>query len=217
MRAHDFDRETCQAVDWMLAYLAATPRHGICYRRDGRGTCYLHDSGGYNINKGQRPIIAWVDANWGDRDLCRRSMSGYVFIMSGGPISWRCRKLPMVTRSTAESELVALDEGVREALHVRTLGMEVGIQGADCIPVMEDNQAATNLATGTPPGDRLKHVDVKFFAVQEDQAEGKVSVEKVASKNNLADIFTKALGRMKFAFLRGCMGVVQAGATAEQA
>ena len=217
IRAHDFDLETCTAVDKVLSYLKANPALGICFRKGGRGQCCFHDQGGYNINKGERPIIGWTDASWANCELTRRSMTGYVFIFAGGPLSWRCRKLPFVSRSTAESELVALDEAVREALSVRALGMELGIVGGDCIPVKEDNQATTNFAHGTPPGDRLKHVDVKYFAVKEDQEAGRVSVEKVASQHNLADIFTKALGRMKFASLRGQMGVVYAGKPAIQA
>ena len=69
---------------------------------------------------------------------------------------------------------MALDEATREALALRRLAMELGISGAEVIPIMEDNQTVVNVATGVPPGERLKHVHIRYFAVQADQRAGRL-------------------------------------------
>ena len=49
----------------------------------------------------------------------RHAISGYVFLMNGGAISWSSKKQTLVTLSTAESEYVAATYAAKEALWLR--------------------------------------------------------------------------------------------------
>ena len=52
-------------------------------------------------------VILMQTAWAGNVDDCR-STSGYVFMIAGGPVSWRSKKQSSVALSTAEAEYMAL-------------------------------------------------------------------------------------------------------------
>ena len=55
--------------------------------------------------------------------------------------------------------------------------------------------------------DRSKHIDVKFHFIRGCVEEGQVEVDHVGTKQQLADILTKALGRVNFVEMRQKVGV----------
>ncbi len=63
------------AAKRVLRYLKGTSNFGIIFRGDELGRC-----------------VAYSDADWaGDRED-RKSTSGYLFQIAGGPVSWRSKK-----------------------------------------------------------------------------------------------------------------------------
>ncbi len=63
------------------------------------------------------PVVleGYSDSNW----ICDvdeiKATSGYVFTLGGGVVSWRSCKQTILTRSTMEAELTALDTATVEA------------------------------------------------------------------------------------------------------
>jgi hypothetical protein len=56
----------------------------------------------------EEPVLkCYVDADWGGKKKDRKSTSGYLFIWSGGPISWLSKKQKTVAISSTEAEYVA--------------------------------------------------------------------------------------------------------------
>ena len=67
----------------------------------------------------------YTDADWaGDLDD-RKSCSGNVHLLAGGPISWFSKKQTSVALSTMEAEYVALSEAAKETIHLRRLIREI--------------------------------------------------------------------------------------------
>ena len=68
-----------------------------------------------HYNKYPAMIEGYSDANLitGSNDV--KSMTGYVFILGGGAVSWKSSKQTCIARSTMESEFIALDKAVEEA------------------------------------------------------------------------------------------------------
>jgi hypothetical protein len=54
--------------------------------------------------------VAHVDAYFAADNDTRRSHTGYVLMMNGGPISWKSAKQKSVSLSTAESEWYAAQD-----------------------------------------------------------------------------------------------------------
>ena len=52
--------------------------------------------------------MGYSDADWGGDREDRKSTSGYLFQVAGGPVSWRSKKQDSVALSTAEAEYMAL-------------------------------------------------------------------------------------------------------------
>jgi hypothetical protein len=55
--------------------------------------------------------------------------------------------------------------------------------------------------------DRSKHIDVKYHSIREHIEKGRVEVAYVRTHDQLADILTKALGRVRFIEMRQKLGV----------
>ena len=92
---------------------------------------------------------------------------------------------------------MALNSAAREAAWIREFLTEIGELLEEAIPIRVDNEAAIVWVTKetTPP--QKRYVSVAYHYVNEQIAEGKISVEYVPSGENAADGLTKALERVK--------------------
>jgi hypothetical protein len=67
--------------------------------------------------------------------------------------------------------------------------------------LLVDNEPAESLIKDNKISDQSKHIDVHFHFVRERFVKGEYQVRHVASKDNLADICTKALPRLTLELL----------------
>ncbi|KAE8668429.1 hypothetical protein F3Y22_tig00112339pilonHSYRG00113 [Hibiscus syriacus] len=81
-----------------------------------------------NIGKQSSGSLGYVDSDYsGDLDN-RRSTTGYVFTLGGGPICWKSNVQSVVAISTTEAEYMAAVEAIKEALWLTGLVKELGVQ-----------------------------------------------------------------------------------------
>ncbi|XP_075167710.1 uncharacterized protein LOC142239834 [Haematobia irritans] len=73
-------------------------------------------------------LICFVDADLAQNVIDRKSLSGYVFKFRGGCVSWYCHKQQSVSLSSTEAEYIALGEATQEAIWLRRLLTDFGIQ-----------------------------------------------------------------------------------------
>jgi hypothetical protein len=138
-----------------------------------------------------------------------RSTSGFVFTFCGGAISWRSKRQTQTAQSTCEAELVALGSAAKEAMWLRGLCKELGLECPLPTSVFCDNDAATKITSNKIQSEATKHLDVTNFAVRDYVANKHLAVVRVDTKDNVADAFTKPLGRIKLQQFRTAMGVVR--------
>eukprot|EP00253_Pinus_taeda_P031962 PITA_31962 len=111
-------KEHWTIVKRVFRYLHGTSDYGLCYQ--GRlGLDRVLD------------ICGFVDADWaGDLDQ-RRSISGYVFNLFGGSVSWMSKKQFVVALSTTEAKYMAATHASKEAVWLQRLCSSMGlVQGA---------------------------------------------------------------------------------------
>jgi hypothetical protein len=77
------------------------------------------------------------------------------------------------------------------------------------VKLLMDNMSAIALSKNPVHHGRSKHIDTKYHFLCECIEEGKVEVDHVGTTNQLADIFTKPLGRVRFMELRKALGVLE--------
>ena len=94
-----------------------TPEHYQAVKRVMRylkGTSSLAIT--YGNNKDSVKLQGFSDASYGDDLHDRRSMTGYLFMLNHGPISWHSRKQATVAKSTYKAEYMAQNDAAFEAI-----------------------------------------------------------------------------------------------------
>ncbi|KAK8278123.1 hypothetical protein V6Z12_D09G019700 [Gossypium hirsutum] len=166
-----------QAVKWILRYILKTVDVGLLFKQDT------------TLGKG---VIGYVDSDYaGDLDK-RRSTTGYVFTLAGGPISWKSTLQSTVALSTTEAEYMAVIEAVKEAIWLQGMVKTLGLV-QEHINLYCDSQSAIHLEKNQVYHARTKHIDVRFHFVGEIIDEGKIHLQKIKTTDNPVDMMTKVV------------------------
>jgi len=163
---------------------------------------------GFAADRGQTQDLhlhGYSDADWGSDITTSKSVSGYLFYLSGGVISWSSKKQSSVALSSTEAEYMALAHAAQEAIWLRSLQHELGFQGPSPTTIFEDNQSAIALAKNPVYHPRTKHVRIKYHFIRDKVESNEIRLEYVPTENMLADALTKALPRPRFADLVASM------------
>ena len=100
----------------------------------------------------------------------------------------------MVALSSCEAEIMSASEASKEALHLSSLLRELGVSSDDEPTHMSmDNQSAIAVAYNPEHHGHMKHVERRHLFVRECVENNKLVVPFVATHENMADFFTKAL------------------------
>lgn len=181
-------KEHWQAVKWILRYLKGTANVGLTFSK-----VKLSES-----------VVGYVDSDYaGDLDK-RRSLTGYVFTLSGSVISWKATLQSVVSLSTTEAEYMAITEAVKEAIWLQGLVSDLGLDQKKTL-VFYDSQSAIHLTKNQMFHERTKHIDVKHHFIRDIVSKGLVDVKKVSTHDNPADMITKAVPTNKF---RHCLDLI---------
>ena len=88
----------------------------------------------------------YSDSHWSSDLDDIRSVSGYIFSLESGVISWNSKKQPTVALSSAEAEYLGLSSSAQEAMFQRSLLGGLGITDLPLTTIYGDNQASLALA-----------------------------------------------------------------------
>jgi hypothetical protein len=141
--------------------------------------------------------LAYVDADWASDTNDRRSITGYVFLMSSGAVSWSSKKQTSVALSSTEAEYMAAAAATKEAIWLKTFISELNFSETHPITLHIDNQSAILLAKNSMFHERTKHIAIRYHFIREKLEEGEISVEYVPTNEQVADVLTKPLAREK--------------------
>jgi hypothetical protein len=147
-------------------------------------------------------LTGYSDSDWASDVDSRRSTTGYIFMLAGGPISWKSKCQPTVALSSTEAEYMALTATAQEAMSLRTLCGELGINVADPVLIYGDNQGALAMALNPTMHHKSKHIDIKQHFIREKVADGDVQLQYISTKRMLADALTKPLSKVTLYGLR---------------
>nr|AAT81746.1 integrase core domain containing protein [Oryza sativa Japonica Group]ABF96757.1 retrotransposon protein, putative, Ty1-copia subclass [Oryza sativa Japonica Group] len=169
-----------QALERVMRYLKGTMSYGIHYTR------YPKLLEGYS------------DSNWiSDADEIKAA-SEYVFTLGGGVVSWKSCKQTILTRSTMEAELTALDTATVEAECLRELLMDLPMVEKPVPAILMNYDNQTMIIKVNSSKDNMKssrHIKRRLKSVRKHKNSGVIAFDYVQTARNLADQFTKGLPR----------------------
>ena len=114
----------------------------------------------------------------------------------------------VVPISTTEVEYMAATLACNEAIWIQRLLEEFGHKQQK-IPMFCDSKSALHIARNPTFYSRTKHIRVQYHFVQEVVEDVSVNLQKIHTKENLADVLTKPINADKFVCSRSSCGLVE--------
>ena len=140
-------------------------------------------------------LICFVDAAYGNDPKKRRSTTGYAFTYSGGAIVYRSKAQSITAQSSTEAEFLAAVTAAKTARFLRSVLKELGLEQCGPTPIYEDNASTIEIVNAQKPTERTRHIDIRFFAIQDWQHQTKdIILKHIPGVINPADDLTKPLG-----------------------
>ena len=160
-------------------------------------------------NDGCAVIRGFSDSDLaGDLDS-RKSTSGLVFFLGSSPICWQSTKQKVVALSSCEAEYIAAATAACQAVWLARLLAEVTGETVGRPVLLVDNKSTISLIKNHVHHDRSKHIDTRFHLIREYVQAGQIGVEFIRTDEQLGDILTKPLPRVKFQQLCEKIGLLQ--------
>ena len=131
-----------------------------------------------------------------------RSRTGVVIMINGGVVVTKSSKQSLTTRSTPESELVALSDGAALVMGCKNFLLSVGVT-IPVVRMMEDNKTAIDYINyGGPIHARTRYIGVKFYFAKQYIDAGDMVMVYCPTEEMIADVMTKPVMGALFLTLR---------------
>jgi hypothetical protein len=142
-------------------------------------------------------ITCFVDADHAGNIITRRSHTGILIFLQNAPIIWFSKKQNTVESSSFGSEFVALRTARDMIVALRYKLRMFGIPIIGPASMLCDNQGVVKNASLPASTLSKRHNAINYHSVREAVAAQIMRVGKEDGETNLADPFTKVLGKMK--------------------
>lgn len=186
--SHNPGWEHWEAVKRIFRYLKGTKELELVYGGDKRG------------------LVGYTDADGASQEH-RRAISGYVFMIDGGAVSWSSKKQELVTLSTTEAEYVAATHAAKEVMWLRRLISEVFGTIDEPTTLFSDSQSAIALTKDGHYHARTKHIDIRYHFIRYIVEAGHIKLIYCPTHEMTADVLTKALPSAKAKHFASALGL----------
>jgi len=188
---HDPRKKHMDSAYKILQYLKGTPGRGLFFKKSNN-----------------RSVEIYTDADWAGSQEDSRSTSGYCTFVWGNLVTWQSQKQKVVAKSSAESELRALAQGIMEGLWLARVAKEAHLKIDAPLKLFCDNKAAINMALNPIQHSRTKHVEIDRHFIREKVEDGIMCLTYIPTRLQTADILTKGLSEEIFERLVGKLDMV---------
>nr|GEW25969.1 copia protein [Tanacetum cinerariifolium] len=153
-------------------------------------------------------IIVYADSDHAGDYVERKSTSGICTFVGCCSTSWFSKKQTTLAISTTEAEYISAGKACQQALWMKQALIDYDVR-LDNVPIMCDNKGAIDLSKNPMQHSRTKHIKIRHHFLRDNVQKRHISIKKVPSVDNIADILTKPLKRESFNYLRLGLGMME--------
>ncbi|GJZ47396.1 hypothetical protein Tco_0601228 [Tanacetum coccineum] len=151
--------------------------------------------------------IVYANSDHAGDYVDHKSTSGVCTFIVCCLISWFAKKQMALAITTTEAEYVFTGKECQQALCMKQALSTT--HNPDDVPIMCDNKGAIDLSKNPVKHSITKHIEIRHHFLRDNVHKGNISIEKVASEDNISDILTKPLKREVFNYLKLGLGMME--------
>ncbi|KAD4384488.1 hypothetical protein E3N88_24656 [Mikania micrantha] len=152
-------------------------------------------------------LKSYADSDWAKCTESRKSVTGFCVFLGSSLVSWKSKKQPTISRSTAEAEYRSMCAATCDVIGLINVLQELGVIINLPVSLFCDSSATISIAANPVFHERTKHFELDLFFLREKISSGCIKAEKINSKNQVADIFTKGLLVHQHEYLCNLLGM----------
>jgi hypothetical protein len=144
-------------------------------------------------------VSGMCDVSLAPNILMRRSFGGTYALLGGIALILYLAKLqPTVVTSIGEGEFIQLVLTGKKVKYARTVMNELGFDQKGPSPIFGDNISSIMMGNNVRPTERTRHMDIRWFALQEwIHVDKDIILIHISGELNAADALTKPLAWIK--------------------
>ncbi|GJS88816.1 putative ribonuclease H-like domain-containing protein [Tanacetum coccineum] len=178
------------AVKRIFKYLKGKPHLGLWYPRES-----------------PFDLEAFSDSDYGGSNLDRKSTTGGCQFLGQRLISWQCKKQTIVATSTTEAEYVAAANCCGQVLWVQNQLLDYGFNFMNT-KIHIDNESTICIVKNPVYHSKTKHIEIRHHFIRDCYEKKLISVEKIHTDLNVADLLTKPFDGPRFNYLVVSIGMI---------
>ena len=163
-----------------------------------------------NLQPTSLNIYAYIDASYALHPDAKGHSGIYISLgQQGGTIHFRSSKQKLTARSSTESELIAIHDGLPDVLWLSYLLNDLGYKSDVNVQrrpptIFQDNKSTIFMANNGNIGKtgKSKHINVRYFFIKEQIDRNIVQVTYLPTEDMVSDILTKPLTGKLFSKFR---------------
>ena len=144
-------------------------------------------------------------------------MSGVTIKLAGNLLLWKANFQKIVSHSSTESELMALDSGATLGQYTKWVCLSLGISPILPIPLYVDNSSTIHIATNPIQPGRNVHVHARYFYVRDFVLSKEYAIVKIDTSDQISDVLVTFKSNATFirfrSLLMNCSYVAVEGKT----
>jgi hypothetical protein len=176
----------------VMRYLKGTLDYGLSY------------DGDYNFT-----LSGYTDSDWVGSVSDKKSTSGCCFSLGSAMISWQSKKQSSIALSTAEAEYIVACSASCGAIWLCKLLTGLLHLEMEATTILCDNQSCKKITENLVTHDKSKHIEIRYHYICDIVQKGAIKLQYVSTDEQVVDVLTKPLSRVKFEHFRDKLDIVR--------
>nr|GEX00414.1 hypothetical protein [Tanacetum cinerariifolium] len=152
--------------------------------------------------------VVYADSNYAGYYVDQKITSDICTFVRCCLTSWFSKKQTALAISTTDAEYISVKKACQQALWMKQALIDYDVR-LDDVLIMCENKGAIDLIKNPMQHFRTKHIKIRHHFLHDNVQKGHISIKKVPSVDNIADILTKPLKRESFNYLRLGLGMMK--------